>query len=279
MLKTHEIRIRDPFVLAEAKTKTYYLFGTTDENVWQGQALGFDYYTSKDLENWAGPFVAFRPEESFWADHNFWAPEVHYYQGNYYMFASFKAENRPRGTQILKATQPDGPYLPLTDFPVTPNDKECLDGTLYVDKENNPWIVFCWEWTQVGDGKICAQRLTKDLRYSEGEPIVLFSASEASWTKQARESEDIYVTDGPFLYNENGQLQMIWSSFSKYGYAVGISRSISNDITGPWEHSDQVLLEKDGGHGMIFNTFSGERMLTIHSPNQTRKERPIFIKI
>ena len=49
------------------------------------------------------------------------------------MFASFKAAGVCRGTQILVADHPKGPFVPHSDGPVTPRDWECLDGTLYVD--------------------------------------------------------------------------------------------------------------------------------------------------
>ncbi|WP_067843536.1 glycoside hydrolase family 43 protein [Amphibacillus sediminis] len=279
MLNTDEIRIRDPFVFVETETSTYYLFGTTDENVWNGKASGFDFYTSKDLTNWNGPFPAFRPEQTFWADRHFWAPEVHYYRGSYYMLASFKAAQACRGTQILKADQPAGPYYPISDQPVTPRDWECLDGTLYVDQDQQPWLVFCWEWLQVGDGKMCALRLSEDLRTSIGKPICLFSASEADWPRPVNKKTDQFVTDGPFLYYENGQLSMLWSSIAEHGYAIGVSRSVSGEIQGPWQHERQVLIEKDGGHGMLFQTLEKEWMLAIHAPNQSPNERPTFINV
>ncbi|HZH62153.1 MAG TPA: hypothetical protein VEY70_21820 [Metabacillus sp.] len=34
MLKKADIRIRDAFILPDSATKTYYLYGTTDENMW-----------------------------------------------------------------------------------------------------------------------------------------------------------------------------------------------------------------------------------------------------
>ncbi|WP_017472462.1 glycoside hydrolase family 43 protein [Amphibacillus jilinensis] len=279
MLKKEQIHLRDPFIFPECQTKTYYLFGTTDGNVWSGRAEGFDYYTSTDLQNWDGPFPAFRPDQSFWADRQFWAPEVHKYQAEYYMLASFKAENRCRGTQILKAKHPSGPYHSITNGPVTPGQWECLDGTLYVDADGHPWLIFCWEWLQVQDGKICAQKLTDDLKQPIAEPIVLFRASEAKWTKPAKRSESVYVTDGPFLYHQGNKLSMIWSSMAEHGYAIGVSHSLSGNVAGPWQHDDAVLIERDGGHGMIFQTFEGEWLLTFHAPNQTPKERPVFIKL
>src|SRR5688572_4192733 len=159
MLKNTDIHIRDPFVLTIPSEKLYYLYGTTGSEAWTNSATGIDYYTSTDLQDWDGPFPAFRPPAGFWADRNFWAPEVHVYRGRYYMFVTFKAESVCRGTQILAADSPQGPFLPISDRPITPPDWECLDGTLYVDKAGDPWMVFCHEWVQVGDGEICMVRL------------------------------------------------------------------------------------------------------------------------
>lgn len=277
-MKTNQIRIRDPFILPVKNENMYYLYGTTDSNVWKGAGTGFDVYRSSDLENWQGPFPAFRPTDNFWADHHFWAPEVHVYQGQYYMLASFKAEGKCRGTQILKADHPLGPFQPLTETPVTPRHWECLDGTLYIDKDEQPWLIFCHEWVQVQDGKICAQRLSSDLSCAVGEPVELFRASKAKWSVPVQGNN--YVTDGPFIHsNEQGELMMLWSSMAEHGYAIGLARSKSNTILGPWIQDDHAWLDKEGGHGMLFQTFEGQLMLTIHSPNKTPNERPVFIKI
>ncbi|MEH7545882.1 MULTISPECIES: glycoside hydrolase family 43 protein [Bacillaceae] len=279
MLTKNDIRIRDPFILSDRDSNTYYLYGTTDENVWNGPAAGFDSYKSSDLKNWEGPYQVFRPDAEFWADQHFWAPEVFYHNDQYYMFASFKAEGKCRGTQILKSNNPLGPFQPLTEEPVTPRDWECLDGTLFIDKNNNPWLIFCHEWLQVHDGEICAVRLASDFKTAIGDPIVLLKASDAEWTIPVRGETD-YVTDGPFLYRtQNNGLLMLWSSRSARGYAVGIARSLTGTIDGPWIHEEQPLMDEDGGHGMLFKTFKNELMLTIHAPNQTPKERPVFLLV
>nr|WP_144922188.1 glycoside hydrolase family 43 protein [Paenibacillus bovis] len=278
MLKSQDIRIRDPFILPIAESQTYYLYGTTDVNPWNGTAVGFDVYKSKDLENWEGPFPVFRPDEDFWADQNFWAPEVHVYKEKYYMFASFKADDKCRGTQILVADGPQGPFQPLTNEPVTPRDWECLDGTLFIDEQERPWMVFCHEWVQVKDGKMCAIQLSDDLKTAVSEPVVFFQASGASWSSFTGDGN--CITDGPFLYrNQQGELLILWSSFGEKGYAIGTARSHSGEITGPWVHDEEALFDTDGGHGMLFHSFSGQLMLTIHAPNNSPMERPVFFKI
>jgi len=284
-MKREDIQIRDPYILTLEDTKEYYLYGTTDKNCWGDKGTSLECYHSTDLENWDGPYTAFRPDASFWADRHFWAPEVYRYNGKFYMFASFKSSDKCRGTQILVSDSPEGPFVPTSDEPVTPRDWECLDGTLYIDSDNQPWMVFCHEWTQVVDGEMIAMRLSEDFSSLIGERIKLFNASEAGWTvgsvhNMSGEEKRVYVTDGPFLYTaKSGELLMMWSSGSENGYAIGIARSKSGKIDGEWTHDKELLFDKQGGHGMLFKTLDGRLMATLHAPNKTPNERPCFFEI
>lgn len=137
-IAANDIRVRDPFIVPDHENKIYYLFGTTDPVTCNGAGEGFLVYESKDLLRWSEPVYAFRRPEGFWATKDFWAPEVYRYGGGWYMLASFKSDTHRRGTQILHAEQVKGPYLPISDGPVTPRDWECLDGTLFVDHSGQP---------------------------------------------------------------------------------------------------------------------------------------------
>jgi hypothetical protein len=217
----------------------------------------------------------------FWADRNFWAPEVHVYRGRCYMFASFKSAEARRGTQILAADGPQGPFLPISDGPVTPRDWECLDGTFFLDNADQPWIVFCHEWVQVGDGEICALRLSDDLTSAVGEPHLLFRASEAPWTEELNSKGRVgIVTDGPWVHRlASGELLVLWSSLRSSGYTVGIARALSGGILGPWEQVPEPLFAGDGGHCMTFRTFDGALRLALHRPNPSPHERPLFVPL
>jgi len=286
--RTSEIQIRDPFVLPVPETGWYYLFGTTDVDAWKGPGQGFDCYRSSDLASWEGPFPAFRPPSGFWATTNFWAPEAHRYRGRFYLFASFKAPGRYRGTQILVAEKPEGPYAPLGQLPVTPPDWECLDGTLHVDRAGRPWIVFCHEWVQISNGAVCALRLSDDLGRADSRPLLLFSGSEAAWVERpswpeagSRVSFPRFVTDGPFVHRmRDGGLVMLWSSIGTGGgYAMGIARSESGSVEGPWTQEPEPIWGRDGGHGMVFRAFDGRLMLSLHAPNKTPDERAVFAEV
>jgi len=273
-----DIHIRDPFVLPVASEGRYYLYGTMGQYTWQDHAVGVDAWESRDLQTWEGPIPVFRPPADFWSDRNFWAPEVYAWQGRYYMFISFKAQGVCRGTQILAADSARGPFLPISAGPVTPSDWECLDGTFYVAPDGRPWMIFCHEWVQVGDGEICGLPLTTDLTAAAGEPLKLFNASEAPWVKLLEsKGRRGYVTDGPFIHRtDGGALLLLWSSHSQSGYTVGVARSESSQIEGPWLQQAEPLYSDDGGHCMTFKDFEGGLWLTYHHPDGFPNERPVF---
>ncbi|MCL1963567.1 MAG: glycoside hydrolase family 43 protein, partial [Firmicutes bacterium] len=255
----------------------------TDKDIWKGPGVGFDAYTSRDLIHWLGPLPVFRPPEGFWGQRNFWAPEVVLYRGAFYMFASFAGDGFLRGTAVLRAEHPAGPFLPWSNGAVTPPRWMCLDGTLYIDDEKKPWIVFCHEWVQIGDGAVCAARLADDLSRAVSEPVTLFFSSNAPWSRKAfspSNSVEGFVTDGCFAHRTGGgKLLLLWSCVGEKGYCLGYAVSESGGIPGPWRQADAPLFDGDGGHGMLFGGYSGKLTLALHKPNTTPLERAVFIPL
>jgi arabinan endo-1,5-alpha-L-arabinosidase len=280
MPRLSDIQIRDPFVLVLPEDRRYWLFGTTDPNAWSGPGIGFDCWSSSDLATWDGPFSAFRPAPGFAGMTNFWAPGVHRWHGRFWMFASFKNPDRERWTQALVADRPQGPYTPVGDG-LTPRGWSCLDGTLHVDSDDVPWLVFCHEWTQVTDGRMMAARLAPGFDRLLDDPVELFRASAAPWVKPltACGVTDGRITDGPFLRRSRDALLMLWSSLGEHGYAMGLAISDGGAINGPWRQADAPLWGKDGGHGMFFDDLSGRTFMTLHRPNNSPMERAHFAQV
>lgn len=273
-MKNCEINIRDPFVLSE--NGVFYLYGTRAKD-FGCKVGGVDVYTSTDLENWSEPFECLNSDEYNLNREVNWAPEVHKYNGKFYMFVTFTMENGNRGTYILCADNPKGPFKPHSDGAVTPKDWMSLDGTLYIDKSNKPYIVFCHEHVQIEDGTICYAELTEDLKAVKGDIVTLFSASSPYWADDFEEGKH-YITDGPFLYRtKSDELIMIWSTFIEHKYAECMVRFKNGEIGTDFEHLEP-LLKNDGGHGMIFNN-KDELYFTYHTPNKSLDERPAFKKL
>ena len=274
IIRTDIPGIRDPFVVV-GDDGTYYAYGT-----------GWKYYkntTGSLSEGWTGPYDCVEiPEE---ADDNFWAPEVHRYQGAYYMFTTYHSRvTGRRGCTVLRSESPEGPFREITGGQITPRDWDCIDGTLYVDPDGQPWMVFVHEWVSAPEqlGRMAAAKLSGDLTRFVSEPIELFTARDASWARGN-------VTDGCFLYTtEEGDLLMLWSNWDTFGYCVGIARSDNGKIDGHWTqdgdelYSGNMTGEFDGGHGMIFTDKDGQKYLSMHSPNGHVKghvETPAFLPV
>lgn len=266
-------QLRDPCILLE--NGVYYAYGT-----------GWVCYKNESglLEGDWTPLgrVAVAPEDAIDC---YWAPEVHKYNGYFYMFTTYKsAKNGHRGCTVLRSESPAGPFVEISDGHLTPSDWDAIDGTLYIDGAGDPWMVFVHEWTSTDDGvgRMAAARLSDDLSRFITEPIELFRADDPSWSRGN-------VTDGCWMYRcESGELLMIWSNWDAHGYCVGIARSDNGEIDGNWTQDDELLYSKsmtgeyDGGHGMIFTSINGQMYLSIHSPNNAgdgRKETPVFIAI
>ena len=287
LLLAEEIRIRDPYIFADSTTQQYYMYAQTDNRRWgredTAQSKGVEAYVSSDLKHWEPPQPVLVLSNTSWAREQVWAPEMHAYQGKFYMFVTLTGSDtlprpaafayssnwpklRERGTQIFVSDSPLGPFEPFENKPHTPIDWMALDGTLY-EEDGKPFMIFCHEWVQIQDGTIEYVALSEDLSRTMGEPQTMFSASEATWVTEGQRK----ITDGCFLYKtKTGKLLMIWSSVGKEGYAIGIATSQSGKLAGPWVQQNDLLFEQNGGHGMIFRTFDDRLMLALHQPNNPK---------
>lgn len=270
-MKQNDINIRDPFVIKEGDT--YYLYGTRAKDFGK-KVSGFDVYTSKDLINFSEPKVCFNSEKWNMNREVNWAPEVHKYNNSYYMFATFTKENGLRGVYILKSDSPEGEFSPHSKGAVTPDEWECLDGTLYINKNDEPYLVFCHEHTQIIDGTVCYIKLSDDLTHSIGEPVYMFSGSTPEWADKKPAGEH-YITDGPFMYRTTGgELLLIWSTFVNHMYCQCVAKSSNGELDGEFIHLPPIITN-DGGHGMIFKA-DNKLYLTFHTPNKSLEEHPTF---
>ncbi len=265
LIITSDRAVRDPQIFV--KDGVYHMFGSH-------MASHYGMCTSTDLVHWSEPVsVCTIPEGMYLLDQQrcFWAPECHYYKGRYYMFATFKnPETLHRGSAVFGSDNIEGPYTLVTDGLMTPADWDAIDATLYVDDKGQPWCVFVHEWTCMPDknGSMCVVKMKEDLSGFDGEIIEVFKAKDPVWARGG-------VTDGPFIYkmSETGSLIMLWSNGGAAGYLVGMARSASGKMEGPWVQLRPLLYSKlygeeyDGGHGAFFTTNEGQLMLSIHAPN------------
>lgn len=262
------ILIADPFIYPDTITKTYYMVGTKGSSqMWK----------SKDLKNWSGPYSYLKWNKNSWIGRNpkVWAPELYYYKGKYYCFVTFtnaevthhaNGKDLPRrASHILWSDSIAGPYTEINDTLYLPENKCTLDGTLWLDKDSIPYMVYSYEWVQNKFGVMEAIRLTDDLSAPASDYFELFDAKAGIWSKKNS------VIDGPFMFKtKTGRLGILWSSWVKKQYAQGVAYSESSTLDGPWIQEEETITPLGYGHGMMFNTFDGKLLLLCHGWYDTK---------
>jgi arabinan endo-1,5-alpha-L-arabinosidase len=281
-MRLNDIHIRDSYIYVDEETETYYLTGTA-QNLEASDKLGFVMYESKDLIRWSGPISLLTSDELDYEAQDFWAPEIHYYQGSYYLFGTFGPKNEYRRTQIWKAESIDGPYS--YHGQATPEGMYALDATPF-EEDGVYWSVYCSEWIDPNnnwDGQMRAVQLKDDFSGIKMETdFLLFNGSDnPNKITTTPGPSGGHVTDGPYFHrNELGELFMVWSTFTtirginKYSLTYAISDN--GKLDGNWIQAEEPLYDANGGHGMIFETFEGELKISFHTPNTAPYEKTVI---
>ncbi len=277
-----DIAIRDPFILND--NGTYYLYGT--------QNFGyFNVYSSTDLEIWNYVGKCFEGGDDFWgndttnSEQAYWAPEVHEYNGEYYMLATFTqtGTNDQQASAILKSSSPTGPFEPWSEGAITPAGHSCLDATLYVDN-GTPYLIFAHEWqcNNCNDnmGSVDYIQLSSNLKTTVGSYTQWFEAEEFTNISWWQSGSNAKVTDGPFVYTDaEGQKYLLWSTKVDGNYIEAATRFTTLGESLNLQNASFNLYDDNGGHGMIFESNSSEDMLVLHAPNEGATPHPVLFHV
>lgn len=255
-----DISLSDPFIMANARNNTYYMTGT-----------GGGLWTSKDLETWTGPSSVIETTSDSWmgASPSIWAPEIYYFDDNYYFVPTLTNQSvtidssghKRRAVHILSCNLPGGKYKLIEggDATYVPAEKCTLDGSIFTDTDGTRYLIYCHEWIQNKNGTIEYIKLKDDLSGTVGSGVVMTRANNAPWNTSP-------VTDGPFLFRtQSGRLGMIWTSWKGDRYVQGVAYSSNDKLNGTWTHDPLPITPDNYGHGMLFRTFGGQLLMSIHS--------------
>ncbi|MDE6373438.1 MAG: family 43 glycosylhydrolase [Clostridia bacterium] len=275
MIKRSDIHIRDPFILTE--DDNYYLLGTTGDDPW-GKASTLHLYRSSDLEEFEslGCLIDYGVLDGYT---NIWAPEIHKYNGKYYLIFSLFREDKGRGSIIFVSDSLAEKFIPLTGEYITPAGWGCLDATLFV-YDNKPFLCFSNEWTTAvtgdGDGSLFIAQLSDDLKKLVAPPKKIISGKYSGKAIRVNDgSAEGYIAEGPCLYMQDGKTVLLWSTITDTGYSV--IKSVSNSgLSGDFVF-EKFVFKDNGGHCMRFIDKNGKARIVLHQPNQTPFERLVIL--
>ena len=299
------LSVQDPYMFVDIGTQTYYLYAVSPDAANPGVVA----YRSNNLVTWSDPVVVYSvPGDSWNGQEAPSSPEVHLYNGKYYLFVTLQdsAFNNTRGANnaivsisadpgndghymrnflrsvvVAVADAPDGPFIDLDKNAPISNDLTLMhrDGSLYVDPDGTPYLVYAHDWIQKVDGNFQAMKLNKDdLSKKAEDQFLLFRASLAAFYfdaeyegspgyKQANSDEEgTYKAFNPQLYDApDGSLVMIWGTEREGKLVVSQAVSRTGNIKGPWDQK-ALLFRGDRDSAMSFAALDGTPMLLCAGP-------------
>ena len=247
----------DPTVIRVGKM--YYAAGTSSDF-----APIYPLYESADLVNWKQIGSAFN-EVPAWASDSFWAPELFYKDGTFYLYYTAKRKG-DRISCIGVATTKDL-SKGFTDHGIIVQwGNEAIDG--FVFQDDNKKMYFCWKAYGLTKGRpveILASEMNADGLSLVGDHFSLTRYDE-SWKGEGDE--------GPCLVKHGEYYYLFYSvggcCDNRCSYRVRVSRS-KNLKTG-WEQLPEPILEggslwKCPGHGTLVSTPENRFFYLYHSYN------------
>lgn len=238
----------DPFILTY--DNQYYLFFTSLED-------GFKCYSSSDLISWKDEGYALKRGEGILGDKWYWAPEIIYYKGLFYMV--YVANEH---LSIATSKSPKGPYYSNNNKFL--GSTNMIDGHFFLDddgkmylfyvKFENANVIYMAEMNEeMNDIKEETERFV--IRAEE--PLEIISGYE--------------VAEGPFILKHNNKYYLTYSCNHYISPYYAIFLATSDKITGPYvKVKDNPILKKDeekvgvGHHSFFYNNEDHRLMCVYH---------------
>jgi GH43 family beta-xylosidase len=242
---------------------TYYMYVTS---------TGYDVYSSKDLANWKyeGQSLPNPGWEGEYA--NFWAPDVEYINGTFYMAVSFGED----GLGIATSKSPLGPFVCQGDAPLL---KKTIDGHIFVDDNGKVYLYYTSWQNRNGAGRtygIYGVEMSSDLVNPKWETEKLIFKPTQPWENTQNRGG---VVEAPFMLKHNGIYYLVYSgSHFEADYAVGFATSSSPLGSFVKYKNNPVLIGTANvsgtGHCSIINAPDGTMVMVYHTHATTNKIAP-----
>ncbi|HEX8747551.1 MAG TPA: family 43 glycosylhydrolase [Pyrinomonadaceae bacterium] len=249
----------DPSVIRVGKD--YYATATSGE--W---APEFPILHSRDMVNWEVVGAVFRKRPD-WAQGNFWAPEISYDRGRYFVYYTARKRGGPLCVAVASSETAAGPYA--DHGPLVCQEIGSIDAMAVTDEKGDRYLI----WKEDGNSRekptpLWAQRLSADGTKLAGDKKELFRNDPRSWEGG--------VVEGAFVLRRGDWFYLFYSGNACCGrrcnYALGVARS--RKLLGSWEKNpaNPILAENQlwqcPGHGSIVTDEQGRDLLLYHAYRQ-----------
>ena len=219
---------------------------------------------SKNLVDWETVGHVFPDKLPGWADAHFWAPEITYDKGKYYIYYTAGKKGGNLCVGVASATNPTGPY---TDHgPLVCQEVGSIDGYPIRDEKGELYLIWKEDANSVKKPTpLWGQRMNEERTALLGEKFELFRNDPNTWEGG--------LVEGPALMKRGDYYFMFYAGDACCGrgctYGVGVARA--KNIRGPWEkYSGNPIMKanatwKCAGHGSVVTDAQGKDYFMYHA--------------
>lgn len=225
--------IGDPFFIRDEETGVYTMIATS-------ASIGYYGYNTDDLVNFKPKHWAYQRPDDAWSTDSYWAPEVIFRDGTYYMY--YTARNKEGRLLISVATsdKAEGPYIDVSDKPVFDPGFAIIDASIFIDDDGQAYFYYSkdisenWE-NGKGRSETYGAKLNDDMVSLASEPVLLITPDQA-WENP--ESTHTW-NEGGIVIKNNNIYYLAYSAnyFESPAYAVGYATS-ANPL-GPFTKAEE----------------------------------------
>ncbi len=252
----------DPFILLHEGT--YYLYSTNAPDD------GYLVYTSTDLKNWESKGYCLKKDDVM-GDFGFWAPEVMYHEGRFYMV--YTAEEH---LGIAVSDSPLGPFC--QEEKKFLNSTKEIDGHFFKDDDGSVYLYF----VRFPSGNVIyGAKMNDDMLSYQKSSVRLLLGAQEEW-----ETHMGTIAEGPNMVKHNGVYYLTYSAnhYQSQDYAVGYATSDS-PLSRFEKYEGNPILSKSGdivgtGHHSFTTSLDGSQMYIVyHKHNSTSSVHPRMVCI
>ncbi len=274
------VALGDPYVLYDVASKRYFMYGTGG-----GAKDGFATYSSANLVDWKNEGqVYFGNTKDSWDISAFWAPEVYFRNGKYYIF--YSAQWRDNPTKELEnfrigvavADKPTGPFKNISSKPLFDPGYPILDANVYFDDKNSKAYLYysraCYKhpvqsevaawakktglYKEIEESWVYGVELKPDFSGTIGKPVLLLrppvkmNDPQSEWESRSVTSKEVNRrwTEGSYTFKHGNTYYMMYSAnhFGGENYAVGYATA--KHPLGPYKKAvNNPVLQKNSNKG------------------------------
>ncbi|MCL2286779.1 MAG: glycoside hydrolase family 43 protein [Firmicutes bacterium] len=260
------VQIGDPFVLL-SDDGYFYMYATSGGGSFTG-------WRSPDMVNWTRLGVVFQPPRDHWGMADYWAPEVLFHNGRYYMFYSARwRENGSLRIGVAVSDSPAGPFVDALDRPLFDFGWAAIDGHSFIDDCGTVYLYFSRDCSEnvingIHESHIYVVTLSDDLLSVTSDPIFLLAPTQ-SWEARGTWRWN----EGPWVIKHEGIYYLMYSAnyFASREYSVGYATSdnplgpfVKHDLN-PILHAQAGWTHVSGpGHHSVVRSRDGRELFAVY---------------